>query len=698
MSDPVRLHVESPAPPITPFVNRELSWLQFNGRVLAEALDPGTPLLERLRFLTIFHTNLDEFYMIRVSGIKQQISAGVDAVSIDGMTPRQQLARIGEQVGPLVDAAQRCLVDEVLPALAEHGVELAPLASLPPRERRWADQFFEREVYPILTPLAVGSTHPFPFISSLSLNLALMVRSSDGEERLARVKVPLANLPRVVPIGDRARLTPPVRLLLVEELIAANLGSLFPGVEVGDPYTFRVTRDADLEIREDEADDLMSTLQQELRRRRFGQAVRLEVQRGMPERIESGLRRGLGLDEEDVCEVSGPLAVPRMTELLKIDMPELKYKRFLPRTPAAFAAEGDVLSLIRRRDALVHHPFDTFDTVVDFVDNAARDPDVVAIKQSLYRTSGDSPIIQALEHAVDRGKQVAAVVELKARFDEENNIVWARRLEEAGVHVIYGVPGLKTHAKLCLVVRRERDELVRYAHIGTGNYNNTTAAAYTDLGLFTSNPEITADVADLFNRMTGFARPEGYRHLLVAPTHMKQQILDLLAFEAREAAAGRPAEVIAKCNAVTDLEVIEALYAASAAGVRIELLVRGICSIIPGIPGRSDNIRVRSVLGRFLEHERVYWFAHGGAPKVYIGSADWMHRNLERRVEVLVPVLDPVIARWLRDVLLGRYLADRNRSWEMRSDGTYVRLRTGDGDPDVHEQFMADREGAPQLL
>ena len=702
MSDPVRVHMESVAPasaPTTgPFVNRELSWLQFNARVLAQALDPSTPLLERLRFLIIFHTNLDEFFMIRVSGIKQQIAAGVDSLSIDGLTPKQQLARVWQEVTPSVDAAQRCLTGEVLPALAQHGIEIVPLASLPTRERRWADEFYEREVYPILTPLAVGSTHPFPFISNLSLNLALMVRSLDGEERLARVKVPLANVPRLVPVGDRAKLKPPVRLFFVEELIAANLGALFQGMEVGDPYMFRVTRDADLEIREDEADDLMSTLQQELRKRRFGQAVRLEVQRGMPERVESGLRRGLGLAEEDVIEVSGPFAIPRLTELMQLDMPELKYRRFVPRTPAPFAGDEDLFETIRRHDVLVHHPFDGFDTVVDFVLQAARDPKVVAIKQSLYRTSGDSPVIHALEEAVDRGKQVAAVVELKARFDEENNIVWARRLEEAGVHVIYGLPGLKTHAKLCLVVRREKDALVRYAHVGSGNYNPATAAIYTDLGLFTSNPEITADAADLFNRMTGFARPNGYRQLLVAPTHMKQQILDLLAFETREARAGRPSGVIAKCNAITDLEVIGAIEAASHAGVSVELLVRGICSLVPGVAGRTENVRVRSVVGRFLEHERLYWLAHAGTPQVYIGSADWMHRNLERRVEILVPILDPTIARWSREVLLERYLQDRNRTWEMQPDGTYVRLRTGHEDPDVHDQFLADKDGVPHAV
>ncbi len=684
------------APPPSPegpnrYVDRELSWLAFNGRVLEEALDPGNPLLERLRFLTIFHTNLDEFFMIRVSGIKEQIAQGVESRTPEGYTPRMRWGAIRERVGPMIEVAQRLLSDDLLPAIGRLGVRVVDWSEMSTADRRWADQWFEQKVAPILTPLAVGPTHPFPFISNLSLNLGLEVRAPEsGETRFARVKVPLVNLPRVVPIGG-GKLQSPCRAVLVEQIIAANLHHLFPGMEVGEPWTFRVTRDADIEIREDEADDLVSTIQQGLRQRRFGEAIRLEVQRGTPIGVLSALLEGLELELDDVQEVPGPLAVSRMSDLLSLDLPDLKFKPYTPRLPSFFEADADLFAVVRQRDVMLHHPFDSFMPVVDFVRRAARDPHVVAIKQTLYRTSGDSPIVGALEEAVENDKQVAAVVELKARFDEHNNIVWARRLEEAGVHVIYGVPGLKTHAKLMLVVRREGDDLVRYAHIGTGNYNPSTARVYSDLGLFTANPRITADVADLFNRLTGFARPAGYRELLVAPSHLERALVDLINEEAIEARAGRLARIVIKCNGITARTVIDALYDASRAGVPIELVVRGICALIPGVPGMSENIRVRSVVGRFLEHERVSWFHHRGEERCYIGSADLMERNLERRVEVLTPILDPSLRTWLRDVLLARYLGDRARTRIMGPDGLYRRLRTDPSDPDVHEQFMANR-------
>ncbi|MCB9688907.1 MAG: polyphosphate kinase 1 [Alphaproteobacteria bacterium] len=675
----------------TRYLDRELSWLQFNRRVLEEALDPANPLLERLRFLTIFHTNLDEFFMIRVSGIQHQIAAGVDSRSVDGLTPRMRWAQVLDRVGPLVEAAQRCLTEEIFPGLARHGVHLVDWADLSPRERQWSNEWFERKAAPILTPLAVGPTHPFPFISNLSLNLAVDVESPEGEHRLARVKVPLINLPRAVPLAG-VPFQPPVRLVLVEQIVAANLPSLFPGMKVGQPWMFRVTRDADIEIREDEADDLVSTIQQELRRRRFGHAVRLEVQKGMPASIRDALVSGLDIEQAAVMEIGGPLSVPRMADLLQLDLPDLKYPPFNARPPVAFdVVEQDPFAVIRARDVVVHHPFESFSPVVDLVRIASRDPQVVAIKQTLYRTSGDSPIIAALEEAIENGKQVAAVVELKARFDEQNNIVWAQRLENQGVHVVYGVPGLKTHAKLMLIVRREGDELIRYAHLGTGNYNPTTARVYTDLGLFTADPEITADVANLFNQLTGFARPPGFRRLLVAPSHLKPSLLDLIAWETEQARQGLPAAIVIKCNGVTDHDVIDALYEASRAGVRVDLIVRGICCLRPGVPGLSDNIRVRSVVGRFLEHDRIFWFANGGSPRCYIGSSDLMERNLERRVEVVVPVLDPGHATWLREVHLARYLQDRARTREMQRDGSYVRLRSDPDDPDVHAQFMASR-------
>lgn len=678
------------APVANAYVNRELSWLEFNHRVLEEALDEGNPLLERLRFLTIFHTNLDEFFMVRVSGLQSQVAAGVEVLSVDGMSPRAQLDAIRNRVGPLVDQAQRCLLDDILPALEGHGVTLVHYDGLSKRDQKWADEVYERRIYPILTPLAVGPTHPFPFISNLSLNLAMRVRNpDDGETRLARVKVPLQNLPRLMPVGG-APLQPPVRLLFLEDLIAANLDSLFPGMEIGRPWRFRVTRDADLEIREDEADDLMSTLQEELRKRRFGKAVRLEVEDETPADVVGLLQQGLALSDADVMPMPAPLAVPRLSQLLSLDLPDLKYRPYTPR-PVPSLDSTHLFDTIRQRDVLVHHPFESFDPVVEFIKRSARDERVEAIKQTLYRTSGNSPIIRALEEAVERGKQVAAIVELKARFDEENNIVWARRLEEAGVHVIYGVPGLKTHSKLAMVVRREGTDLVRYAHIGTGNYNPTTARIYTDLGLFTSHPDITADVADVFNRLTGFARPNGYRQLLVAPDHMKRLLLDHIEHETTIARSGRPSHIVIKCNSLTHPDMIDALYDASRAGVKVDCLIRGICRLVPGTPGMSETIEVRSIVGRFLEHDRVYWFRNDGEPRVYIGSADWMERNLDRRVEALVPILDEDIRTWIRDVMLERYLEDRARTRRMTPEATYVRIRQDASDPDVHEQFMADR-------
>jgi len=666
------------------YLNRELSWLAFNERVLEEAFDPGNPLIERFRFLTIFHTNLDEFFMIRVSGLKQQLASGMDVVSRDGLSPRQQLQRITERVLPAMANAQRCLMHELLPAFRDVGVTLCHYQDLTDVERSHLDRAYRERVHPVLTPLAVGPTNPFPFISNLSLNLALFVRSPEGEQRFARVKLPLGHLPRLLSL-DGDDLEPPVRLLPLEELVAANLDSLFPGMTCGTPWLFRVTRDADLEIKEDEADDLLPYLQQELRRRRFGQAVRLEIQAGAPAALIDELSKGLGLDDGDVARVDGIVGTPTLSRLLSIDAPELKYPPFVPRRSEGVKKGDNLFSSIRSTDLLLHHPFDSFGPVVDFVRAAANDPKVVAIKQTLYRTSGDSPIIHALEEAIENGKQVAAVVELKARFDEENNIVWAGRLEQAGVHVIYGAPGLKTHAKLCMVVRREGAELVRYCHVGTGNYNAITARVYTDLGLLTANPEIAEEIAEVFNRLTGFSRPESFQHLLVAPRFMKDRLLDLIRAETAAARGGEPSRIIAKCNAVTDRDVIEALYEASGAGVQIDLLVRGICCLVPAVPGTSDNIRVRSVVGRFLEHSRVYWFENRGDPAAYIGSADWMGRNLIRRVEVLVPVRSSANRTWLR-ALLERYLIDVGRTRLMGPDGSYTRL-SGEG-PDVHDDLL----------
>lgn len=665
-------------------INRELSWLAFNSRVLEEARDPSNPLLERLRFLTIFHTNLDEFFMIRVSGLTEQIAADVEVLSADGLSPRAQLGRIREITGRALSEAQRCFTDDLRPLLEHNRIHLCHYTDLSTEQKAWWDQWYKRNVHPILTPLAVSPTLPFPFISNLSLNLAVYVSSPSGDTRLARIKVP-RGLARLLPFEGNGQESG-WRFLPVEELIAANLHTLFPGMELDRAYVFRVTRDADIEIKEDEANDLLTSIQEELRRRRFGEAVRLEVESEMPADLRKELRVGLSLPSAAVHETAPPLDISGLSALVSIDLPEHKFPAHVPRLADSVAT--DLFAAIRRQDVMVHHPFESFKPVVDFINTAADDPDVLAIKQTLYRTSGDSPVIHALERAVGNGKQVAVVVELKARFDEENNIVWAQRLEEAGVHVIYGVPGLKTHSKIAMVVRQEEGLLRRYCHIGTGNYNPSTSRVYTDLGLFTCHPRVTADVADLFNQITGFARPSGYRELLVAPRFMRNHVLDLIAFETAEAEAGRPASIIFKCNSITEKKVINALYEASQAGVRVELVVRGICCLVPGRAGLSENIVVRSVVGRFLEHSRVFWFKHGGDPAVYIGSADLMDRNLNRRIEVMAPVRDPRYISWLKNDLLGSYLSDVERTRVMRPDGTYFRLRDHETGPDVQKQMM----------
>jgi polyphosphate kinase len=674
----------------TRYLNRELTWLAFNARVLAEGQDPRNPLLERLRFLTIFQTNLDEFFMVRVSGLKQQVHSGVEILSMDGLSARAQLQRIRAGIEPLLDACHACFDGDLMPRLRERGLDVVHYHQLDAALRAVADDFYQRRVHPVLTPLAVGPTKTFPFISNLSLNLAVYVRSpTTGERRLARVKIP-AMLPRLVRIdgGSPTELVPPVRLLPIEELIAANLPSLFPGMLLEEPWIFRVTRDADLEIKEDEADDLLTAIREEVRNRRFGRAVRLEVQANMPEPMRETLRKGLDLDPEDVYLTRDPLDLPGIKQILSLDLPDDKFLPFVPRQRRF----DDIFAAIRREDVLLHHPFDAFTPVVELLETAARDPNVRAIKQTLYRTSGDSPIIKALLEAVQNGKQVAAVVELKARFDEENNITWAQMLEESGVHVIFGEVRRKVHAKLTLIVRSEGGELRRYAHIGTGNYNPTTARIYTDLSLMTCDEEITADVADLFNRLTGFSEPAGYRHLLVAWRFMHNDLIARIRRETAHARAGRPARIVFKCNAIAEQKVIDALYEASQAGVRVDLLVRGICCLRPGVPGLSENITVRSVLGRFLEHSRVYWFANGGNPEVYIGSADLMDRNLKSRIETLVPVLEPAHARWLREDLLWRYLEDQGRTWLMQPDGTYVRVPPGSGSVnDVQRSLLEER-------
>jgi len=672
------------------YLNRELSWLEFNRRVLAQATDAAVPLLERLRFLSIFSSNLDEFFMVRVAGLKRQVEAGVTSRTADGRTPSEQLEAISARLRPMIDAAADCLHDQLLRLLARQGVALVSVADLDDAQRAAVDAYFAEEVFPVLTPLAVDPGHPFPYISNLSLSLAVMVRDrKTGARHFARVKVP-GVLPRFVrPQTDDSATAVFVPL---EELIAANLDRLFPGMEILEAWPFRVTRNADLEIEEDEAEDLLMAIEAELRKRRFGDVVRLEVAAGMPDRIVSMLQEELDVTEIDTYRVRGLLGLDDLDEIADLDLPRLHWEPWTPvRPPRLEPAEEDAPTLstedffaeIRRADVLVHHPYDSFtSTVQRFITAAADDPHVLAIKQTLYRTSGDSPIVRALIRAAERGKQVVVLVELKARFDEEANITWARALEKAGVHVVYGLVGLKTHSKTALVVRREPDGIRRYVHIGTGNYNPKTAKQYTDLGLMSARPSLGADLTELFNFLTGYARQDTYRELLVAPVSLRDRILELIEREIRLHSPERPGRIRAKMNAVLDPEIIRALYRASQAGVTIDLVVRGICALRPGVLGVSERIRVISILGRFLEHARIMQF---GEDDFYIGSADWMPRNLDRRVEAMTPVHDPALREELRTIL-DIELSDNVQAWVLASDGSWTRRSPADGEEPRNSQ------------
>jgi polyphosphate kinase len=669
--------------------NREVSWLEFNRRVLEEALDRSQPLLERLKFLSIFSTNLDEFFMIRVSGLKEQIEQGVADLSPDGLTATQQLKQIHEKLLPIVCEQMRCLKDEILPQLSECGIIITPYRALPDRERRALNEYFMENVFPVLTPQAVDPSHPFPYISNLSLNLGVMIEpgamivpgptSRMTQPRFARVKVPPI-VPRLVPVGDSG-----TEFTFLEELIAANIHILFSGMQVGEPHVFRVTRDADIEIREDEANDLLRMMEMELRKRRFGTAIRLEVASTMPGEMVRYLAGSLHLTAEEVYTIEGPLNVPDLMALYRLDRPELKDRPFAPSMPAPLRADDCVFDVIKRRDVLVHHPYNSFASVVDFISTAAIDPDTLAIKMTLYRTGQDSPIVRALIDASERGKQVAVLVELKARFDEENNIEWARQLERAGVHVVYGVLGLKTHCKLALVVRRESGALRRYVHIGTGNYNPATARIYTDLGLFTANDEIGADATDLFNYITGFSRQTQYRKLLVAPVNLREKMTELIEREVEHHRSGREARIVVKINSLTDTKIIRSLYEASQAGVPIDLIVRGICSLRPSVSGLSQTIKVISIVGRFLEHSRIFYFANGGAEDIYIGSADWMLRNLDRRVELIAPIEDASLKRQLKEIL-DVCLADNVKARRLLDDGSYIRVEAAEDEEKIDSQ------------
>ena len=667
--------------PTARLFNREQSWIEFNERVLGEALDLQNPLLERAKFLAICSTNMDEFFMIRVAGLREQRRVGVQTTSPDGLTPSEQLRAIRTAVQSQLAVQRECWLSDVNPALRAQGIWVLDYAELSDSQRDSVDAYYTNQIQPVLTPLAFDASHPFPLISNLSLNLAVVI-GSEGDERFVRVKVP-GVLPRLIPVTlDDAQIPAGltraqcVGWVWIEQLIAANLHNLFPAENVLAVHAFRITRNADFEIEEDEADDLLATIEENIRQRRFGTVVRIAVQHNMPASLRSLLLNNLHLDSDDLYEIRGQLGLSALMSLLKIDRPELKDVPLTARIPAPLRdmqVPGQLWSTLRQRDVLMHHPYDAFQPVIDFIESAASDPDVLAIKQTLYRVGSNSPIVHALMRARDLDKQVTVLVELKARFDEENNITWARALERAGVHVVYGVPNLKTHAKMALVIRREDTVLRRYVHVGTGNYNAGTARVYTDFGLMTSDAAITADVANVFNYLTGYAKHTDFEALLVAPVNMRQRLVNLIDREIAHAQAGQPAQIIFKANSFVDPALTEHLYRASNAGVTVELIIRGMCCVIPGVPGMSANIRVRSIVGRFLEHSRVYWFNNLGDTQIYVGSADLMERNLDRRVETLFPIHDPDIRHWIGRHFLPAYLGDTQRARLLTYDGKWRR-------------------------
>ena len=708
VAEQVDVHAPEEIPlPDGRFADRELSWLAFNERVLEQAEDQDLPILERAWFLAIFASNLDEFVKVRVAGLKRRIAAGMAVTAASGLTPRQVLEGISIKNHELVEKHARLFQEDILPKLAEEGVRLVHHGELSPGEKKRLEEFFRAELFPVLTPLAVDPAHPFPYISGLSLNLAVVVRNPNTDkEFFARVKVPQI-LPRFIAVSEDGRARTPEDVasdetasssfVPLEEIIAAHLDHLFPGMEIVEHHTFRVTRNEDLEVEEDDAENLLKALEKELLRRRFGNAVRLEVANGISDHVLDLLKRELGVTDADVYHLPEPLDLTGLNLIHDIDRPDLKYPKFVPVTARQLArvesaTPTDFFDAIRREDILVHHPYDSFSTSVqEFIRQAATDPQVLAIKQTLYRTSGDSPIIDSLIEAAQAGKQVLAIVEIKARFDEENNISWARKLEQYGVHVVYGLVGLKTHCKLVLVVRKEADGLARYCHVGTGNYNPKTARGYEDLGLLTSDRNVGQDLTRLFNQLSGYAPRTRFHRLLVAPRGIRTGLLERIHREIANKKAGKPAWIKFKMNSVVDERIIDALYRASQAGVPVDVVVRGICGIRAGIEGMSENIRVHSILGRYLEHARIYAFANDGEPDVYIGSADLMHRNLDRRVEALIRITHP---HHINDLvaMIDLQAADTTSSWRLQPDGTWLRVyldENGERLTDVQEVAMA---------
>lgn len=689
------------------YFNRELSWLEFNRRVLSEALDKRTPLLERLKFMSIFSSNLDEFFMVRVAALKKQVAAGVTKLSADGRTPKQQLNAIAEILPSMVKEQHQHFEKVLKKELTKSGVHILNYVDLNQEQRSFLNQFFEDYIFPVLTPLAVDPSHPFPYISNLSLNLAVVLKDPHIENELfARVKIPQV-LARFVALPEELSQThsnhPGVWTgVPIEQIVTHNLEYLFPGMSILESYAFRVTRNADLSVEEDEADDLLLAIEKELQKRRIGgSSVRLEIEASVPVEIRSTIIRELALEENDVYDIDGLLSLGDLMSFMALPLPELKDKPWTAVLPPRLSwlqekegserVEGEsFFNVIRHGDLLVHHPYHSFtSTVLRFITEAAYDSHVLAIKMTLYRTSGDSPIIKALIAAAQNGKQVVVLVELKARFDEENNILWAKKLEKSGVHVVYGVTGLKTHTKITLVVRQEKEHIRRYVHIGTGNYNPKTAKIYTDLGLLSCRQELGADLTDLFNFLTGYSQQKSYRKLLVAPVSLRNRMVEMINREAENCRQGKTGRIVAKMNSLVDQQVIQTLYQASQAGVEIDLIVRGICCLRPGIPDFSDKIRVISIIGRFLEHSRIFYFHNNGEEEIYIGSADWMTRNLSRRVEAVTPIESPEMFRDLQEIL-GVMLADNRKAWELQPDGTFIQRKPQKDEEirNTHDTFM----------
>jgi polyphosphate kinase len=674
------------------FLNRDLSWIEFNRRVLEEAINPDLPLLERIKFISIFFSNLDEFYMIRVAGIKEQIAAKIIEPTIDGLTPLQEIQEIENQIQPMIKVIYDYWHDEITPQLRENNIFILQYSELSDKEKKYLTDYFNKEIYPVLTPLAFDPGRPFPYISNLSLSFAILVKKPNGEKHFARVKIP-SILPRLLSIenivdtnNQRTETAFSTKFLWISDLIKQNLPALFPGLDVIQAYRFRITRDTDIEIQEDEADDLLEVIEENIKQRRFGSVVRLEVEKDMPNYMLDTLKENLMITKDDIHVINGSLGLSDAIRLYDLPLHHLKEKPFYPGIPTVFEEEESIFSLIRQKDILLHHPYDSFQPVVDFIKTASMDPDVLAIKQTLYRVGPNSPIVKSLVEAADRQKQVAVLVELKARFDEENNIYWARELEKAGVHVVYGLVGLKTHSKMSLVVRKESDGVKRYVHLGTGNYNPSTAKLYTDIGLFTANEDICADVSEIFNYLTGYSEQRDFRKLIVAPINTRESFLSLIKREIDNSIAGKVGHIICKLNSLVDPTLIAAFYEASKNGVKIDLIVRGICCLVPSVPELSENIKVISIVGRYLEHSRIYYFYNDGDDELFLSSADLMQRNLDRRVETTFPVEDELLKREIKNTILDNALRDNVKSRVLQPGGKYLFNRPVIGEEIINHQ------------